>query len=370
MLTTDESVQIITRLTALADVLTAVDAVKPVAPRDVAPRDAVGRVLAADVVLPADMPAAPVAVRDGFALTSDLTHDASPYAPVALPVMPARIDAGDPVPPDADAVAPFDAVTIRHGRAEVLAPVASGEGVLPRGGDAAAGHILRRAGTRVRQSDAAVFAAIGVARVGIHKPRLRLVVARPDPALDVILAMVENDIGRFGNALSDNAMPLDRELRDENCDALIVVGGTGSGRKDNSVQTLARIGEVTFHGIGLSPGETAALGRAGTRPVLMLPGRLDAACAVWQVIGRRLLHRLAGFSEPEPSITGALSRKITSTVGVADFIPVALSGDRVEPLASKVLPLAALARAAGFVLVPPESEGYPAGTSVTVSPWA
>ncbi len=370
MLTTDESAQIITRLTPLAEVLSAIDAVAAVAPREVAPLDAVGRVLAADVALSGDLPPVPVAVRDGFALASDVTHDASSYAPVALPTMPPRIDAGGAVPPDADAVAPLDAVAIRHGRAEVLMSLAPGEGIMPRGGDAAAGQILRRAGTRVRHTDAAVLAAAGIGRVDVRKPRLRLICARPDPMLDAVLAMIESDIGRFGNTLSDNGMPLDRELRDENCDALVVVGGTGSGRHDNSVQMLSRIGEVSFHGIGLSPGETASLGRAGTRPVLMLPGRLDAACAVWQVIGRRLLRRLAGSTESEPSITATLSRKVTSTVGVADFIPVALAGDRAEPLASKVLPLSALARADGFILVPPESEGCPAGTQVDVRPWS
>ena len=61
-----------------------------------------------------------------------------------------------------------------------------------------------------------------------------------------------------------------------------------------------------------------------------------------------------------------LTRKVTSTVGLAEVVPVARSPDGVEPLASGYLPLQALARADGWILVPPESEGFPAGATVEV----
>ncbi len=52
---------------------------------------------------------------------------------------------------------------------------------------------------------------------------------------------------------------------------VIAIGGTGGGSNDESVHTLARAGQVQFHGIGITPGETTALGFAGARPVLLLP---------------------------------------------------------------------------------------------------
>ncbi|MDO8534467.1 MAG: hypothetical protein Q7S17_06960, partial [Xanthobacteraceae bacterium] len=136
------------------------------------------------------------------------------------------------------------------------------------------------------------------------------------------------------------------------------------GRRDASVKTLARVGRVELHGLGLSPGETAALGSVGARPVLMLPGRLDAALAVWLVAGRRLIARLSGRSADEPGISVTLSRKIASTVGIAEVIPVRRTDKGVEPLASGFFPWNALARADGWVLVPPESEGYAAGSTL------
>ena len=158
-------------------------------------------------------------------------------------------------------------------------------------------------------------------------------------------------------------------LSDERMDAIVAIGGTGSGRNDASVQTLARAGRLVVHGVALTPGETAAFGFVGTRPVLLLPGRLDAALAVWLTIGRRMLERLAAAASNEPSETLILSRKVASTVGFAEVIPLRRSGGTAEPLAAKYLSLSALTRSDCWLLVPAESEGYSAGTPVPVKPW-
>jgi molybdopterin molybdotransferase len=135
------------------------------------------------------------------------------------------------------------------------------------------------------------------------------------------------------------------------------------------VQTLARVGQVQFHGIGIMPGETTALGFAGPRPVLLLPGRIDAALAGWLTIGRRMLARLAFRLIEEQPFTAELARKIASPLGLAEVIPVRRRLGRVEPCAQGYLPMQALARAEGWLLVPADSEGYPAGTRVVVRPW-
>ena len=73
--------QRIDRLTPLADVLARLDAmVEPVAPRSAALSAAQGRTLAEDVVVASPIPPAARALRDGWAVSSDLTIDASGYA--------------------------------------------------------------------------------------------------------------------------------------------------------------------------------------------------------------------------------------------------------------------------------------------------
>jgi molybdopterin biosynthesis enzyme len=59
-----------------------------------------------------------------------------------------------------------------------------------------------------------------------------------------------------------------------------------------------------------------------------------------------------------------LTRKINSTIGLAEVVPVRRVADGVEPLASGYWPAQALTRADGWVLVPPESEGFAAGTQL------
>src|ERR1700694_524614 len=115
MVSDPDAPQRIARLTPLADVLARIDAlVKPVAPRRADLSAARGRILAEDVVIGAPIPAVALALRDGWAVRSDLTMEAGAYAPAPIPSA-VRIDVGQPLPSDADAVAPLDAVTLRDG---------------------------------------------------------------------------------------------------------------------------------------------------------------------------------------------------------------------------------------------------------------
>jgi molybdopterin biosynthesis enzyme len=194
---------------------------------------------------------------------------------------------------------------------------------------------------------------------------------RGNVIINAAARLVASDIERNGGAARlETGRDLGLALAAESADGIVVIGGTGNGRNDTSVQTLAREGEVGVHGIAVTPGETAALGFIRPRPVLLLPGRLDAALAVWLLVGRRMLARLAGGDDAEPAATVTLARKVASPVGLAEFVPVRRNGDLAEPLAAKYLSLSALARADGWILVPAESEGYAEGTKVTVRAWA
>ncbi|HZD89510.1 MAG TPA: molybdopterin-binding protein, partial [Pseudolabrys sp.] len=289
-----------------------------------------------------------------------------------LAAVPPRVEIGQAMPPGTDSVAPLDAVQVENGRAEALSPVSPGEGVLPAGGDCLPSPGLRSAGARLRYSDLAAFAAAGVTRVTVRQPRLRVVPLRLNSMVLAAARLIAGDIERRGGvARVDETGDLSVAMVGDDADAYVALGGTGSGRRDTSVATLAREGKVAVHGVALTPGETTAFGFAGRRPVLLLPGRLDAALSAWLVIGRHLLARLAGAENATSGELPAslpLARKVTSSVGLAEVVPVRRTGDKVEPLAHKYLPLSALTRADGWILVPAESEGYSAGAPVSVWP--
>jgi molybdopterin molybdotransferase len=364
------SVQRIARLTPLAAILKLVQSrVAAVAPRRTGLAQALGAVLAEDVQSPQRPPRA-IALRDGFAVGSAEIADAGPYAPVALGLTACRVDVGGALPGGTDAVAPLDAVVLRGTRAEVIAAVAPGDGVLAVGGDAQPATALRRAGERVRAIDLAVIAAAGIAEVTIRAPRLALAraTAARTPILDAAQATLSRCAASAGCTVRE-ASSLAQAFADGECDAVIGIGGTGSGRRDDAVQELARCGQVELHGMAICPGETAALGLLGDRPVLLVPGRLDAALAVWLLVGRELAAKLAGGRVDEPATTARLRRKVTSTIGMTEVIPVSCSSGMADPLGSGYLSLTALARSDGFIVVPADSEGFAAATEIAVNPW-
>ena len=102
--------------------------------------------------------------------------------------------------------------------------------------------------------------------------------------------------------------------------------------------------------------------------MLLLPGRIDAALAVWLLLGRRMLARLAGSRRGTAmGSTARLTRKVASQPGLAEVVPVRRRGGEAEPIAIRLsVALQALAQADGWILVPADSEGYPTGTEVVV----
>jgi molybdopterin biosynthesis enzyme len=338
--------QRIARLTPLGDVLAAIEArVAAVAPQPCAVAAALGRTLADDAVA-SDRPATAIALRDGWAVQAEVTADAGPYAPLPI-ASPARVDVGDPLPPGCDAVAPLDAVAVRGRCAEAIAAVAPGDGVLAAGADATASAPLRRSGERLRAVDLAVLAAAGLDLVNVREPRIRIAWAGPTrtPLIAAAVAALARAVEAAGGKAiwaAEGERNLDHALSDDNVDAVMAVGGTGTGRHDGAVRTLARHGRVEAHGIALSPGESAAFGFVGARPVLLTPGRLDAVLGVWLLVGRHLLARLAGTRPQDAPAMLTLARKATSTIGLTELVPVRRSGDAVEPLAVQYLPLASL----------------------------
>src|SRR5262249_28281619 len=315
-------------------------------------------------------PARAIALRDGFAVAAAEITDAGPYAPVPLSLIARRIDAGEALRSGTDPGAPLHALALRGDRAEAVAAVAPGEGVLPAGGDAVPSTALRRAGEYLRALDAAALAEAGIAEVMIRSPRIALAgaSAAKTPVLVAAQAALAHCLTQAGCSVQ-HAPRLTEALGDDTCDAVIGFSGTGSGRRDDAVQDLARAGKVEAHGIAVYPGETAAFGFVGKRPVLLVPGRLDAALAVWVLLGRYLAARLAGSVITDLPVTATLRRKVTSSIGMTELMAVRCDGGVAGPVGAGYLSLTALARSNGWIVVGADSEGFAAGSEVAVHRW-
>lgn len=235
--------------------------------------------------------------------------------------------------------------------------------------DARADTMLRLAGARLRHVDIALLKSHGIARVAIRAPRVRVMhAASVEPVTALIASAIEAEGGIAIREKSVASSSLEAACKDAKADAVIVLVDS-DGPDDASLRTLASKGRIEFDGVALSPGGAIVFGYVDTLPVLLLPGRMDAALAAWLVIGRRLLARLSfRLIEDQPFLL-ELARPIASTGGVAEVVPVRRRAAQVEPLSNDAWSPQSIARADGWILVPAESENLPAGAKVQMRPW-
>ncbi len=229
--------------------------------------------------------------------------------------------------------------------------------------DAGPDNARRLAGARLRRTDIAMLASLGVERVAIRVPRVLIIrSAEFGNVADAVCMLIAGAIEGEGGVASIETKPLDAALNHQACDAVIAIGG------DANLRMLANLDQIEFDGIALSPGGAIAFGKANTRPVLLLPEPFESALAAWLTIGRRLLARLAFRLIEEQPYLLELARPVTSARGCAEIVPVRRRAAQVEPLGGDWT-AQTIARADGWILVPAESEGHPAGTKVAMRPW-
>ncbi len=292
---------------------------------------AVRRVLALPVIAAAPVPARPLARREGFAVASAETYGAGPYAPLPLSrAVPVR--AGETLPEGTDAVLVEEEAERLGSAVQALASLAPGENTLARGGELAAGETVLDAGVVLTARSLGAAAAAGMHEVTV-RARPRLAVTLGGPAGAMLRAAA-------GPALVDD---------EESADIVI--------HPSDGVPRLA-----------CRPLEDASLIRDGERWRLALP-QSAAAWLGWVALAVPLLARLEGRVAPLPR-PARLAARIASAVGLADLVLVTLGGGVARPLASPDLPTwPAVARAHGFVEIPPACEGLAEGSEMVVTPF-
>ncbi len=316
--------------------LLAMLAPRPVAPVALPPARALGAVLAEELRAPRTWPPAPLALRAGWAVAAADTLGASPHAPLPLPARPAAVLPGDSLPPGADAVLPPFALEEEGPLALALADLAPGEGTRRGGEDLAEGALLRAAGQALRPQDLPALAALGITAVAVRRPRVALLGEGPAAALLRAL---------LGDAAATE--PPD----------LLVAAGTAPP---------AGVGWLAG-GLGARPGMAVRAGLRGGAPVVALPDTAEEALAAWTMLIRPLLRALSGAGEETP-LRLRLRRNLPSLPGLAELALLRVEGAEAEPLAVGAAPLAALAAAAAWLVVPAPSEGYEAGQEIEAMP--
>ena len=390
------------RRTTVADALAWVDGQTKRGAEELVPlEETFGRVLTRPITTEVNVPGFVRSMMDGFAVRAADTMGASPYNRLPLEVvgqsMPgrpfngnvapgqaARIMTGAPLPEGADAVLPVERVEIQGERILAQGEVSPEKHVGRIGEDLAAGETVLPSGRVLRPQDIGLLASIGVGRAPVvRRPRVRIVVtgdellpagSKPQGAKIVdsngpmLRALIQRDGGLpiHPGIVPDRPDAILDAMRSE-ADVVLVSGGSSVGQEDHAPTLVRQHGTLPIHGLAMRPSSPAGMGTLDNRLVFLLPGNPVSCLCAYDFFAGRAIRRLGGRSAEWPyrRVTAPLARKIVSTVGRLDYLRARLVDGRVEPMAiGGASILSSTTRADGFVLVPPDSEGYPPDTEV------
>ncbi|MDN5557849.1 MAG: molybdopterin molybdotransferase MoeA [Ruaniaceae bacterium] len=339
----------------LHECLAAVGQLPPLA---VALPDAVGCVLAEDVLAPSDHPIADLADCDGYALAAETSREGSARvmdvvkagAVEQMRLVPGsvvRIDSGSPMPVGADAVVPLEDTDQGEAVVVIHQGVQAGVNVRKRASEARSGETVLARGTRVGARQIALVAGLGRGRILVHpKPRVVIVSvgaeltepgrpAAPGQVYDAnghALATCVRDAGgaalRAG-AVSDQVGELREVLEDQlvRADLIITTGGLSQG--DTVRDVVAAMGDVRFDNVAIAPGRRFGVGHVndGGTPIFCLPGDPFAVQVAYETFVRPALLTMAGYLELyRPSVRARAVEGWRSPAGEREFVPVVLTG--------------------------------------------
>jgi molybdopterin molybdotransferase len=318
-------------LTPLDDALAALLAeALPLAGREtLATAAALGRVLAADLVSPVDVPPADNSAMDGYALRA---ADAGSELPVTQRIpagsVPqplaageaARIFTGAQLPPGADTVVMQEHTERVDDRLRITQPVTPGQHVRLRGEDVRAGSVVLPAGTRLDAVALGLAATAGAAQLTVaRRPRVALfstgdeliMPGEPLPPGAIynsnrftLRALLEGlgcevvDLGIVPDRLDATRAAL-REAASR-ADVILTSGGVSVGEEDHLRPAVQAEGRLDLWAIAIKPGKPFAHGRVGEAHFIGLPGNPVSSLVTFLVLVRPFLLKLQGATRLAP----------------------------------------------------------------------
>ncbi len=296
--------------------------------------EALGLVLAEDVVVQEDMPPFANSAMDGFALLSQDSQPRNGQPPrlritgeVAAgyvadhaiePGTAMRIMTGAPVPPGADAVIQVE-LTRSEGPesewVEILETVAQGNNIRPAGEDMRRGQTVLPSAIEIGPWEIGVLATLGWAKVPvIRRPHVALL-GTGDEVIDVDEPLRPGKIRNSNSYLLEAAVrragaephrlgvarDTIESLREKfteavQSDLIITSGGVSVGDFDLVKNIMTEQGEIHFWRINMRPGKPVAFGHIGSVPLLGLPGNPVSAAVTFELFGRPVIRKMLGHT--------------------------------------------------------------------------
>ena len=379
----------------------------------VALRDALGRVLAAEVVSPIDVPSHTNSAMDGYAVrASDLPADGTvtfavpgtswagrPYLGPIGPGEAVRIMTGGMMPDGMDTVIMQEQVEVDTENNSVLIGSGhrAGQHVRMAGEDVKTGQAVLTGGRRLTSADIGVLASLGLAKVSVYR-RLRVAFFSTGDELRAVgeplgpgeihdsnryslygmLKKLDVEIIDLG-VIRDTPELIEQAFREAAASADVVVtsGGVSVGEADYVKDTLEKIGSMSFWKIAMKPGRPVTFGHIDEAVFFGLPGNPVSVMVTFFQFVRPALLKMSG----ETGWSGVYTLHATTTTdlrkrpGRFEFqrgiLEQAAPGEFTVCSAGAQGSgiLRSMSEANCFILLEPDQTGIEAGQEVLVQPF-
>jgi molybdopterin molybdotransferase len=334
--------------------------------------EALGQVLAEDVVSQFDIPPLDNSAMDGYAVQASSVEGASRDSPVPLRVIGSvaagelprnevtpgtavRIMTGAPIPIGADAIVPFEDTDeverrllhkVRGYRSTPLheiavkSPVGKGASIRPAGEDVRKGELVLEKGKLLRPPEIGVLASLGYSRTTVVRRPVVAILSTGDELLEPgdahQLGKIYNSnsysiaagVLRYGGVprllgiARDNLDSMNARLREGlKADMLITSAGVSKGDYDMVKDVLAQHGVIAFWSVRMRPAKPLAFGVLNAPdgrkvPHLGLPGNPVSALVAFEQFGRAAIYKMMGkTSYAKPTIKAVLDEPIYNADG-------------------------------------------------------
>ena len=369
---------------------------------------AMGRVLAEDIAATEYVPDFDRSTVDGYAVRARDTFGCTDAIPAILPLQGevlmgegaefalnpeecVAVPTGGAVPKGADSVVMVEYTEdYGDGTIGISKSAAPGQNMIFRGDDVFPGKVVLEKGRVLSSQDIGALAAIGRVAVPVAKKLKIGVISTGDelvppeqtpgpgqvrdvnsPMLEAMLTAYGAEVIIYGIVIVDEALLSEKvHAAVAECDAVLLSGGSSVGVKDAACRIIESMGNLLMHGIAIKPGKPTILGKAGSKPLVGLPGHPVAAYFITKIFILPLLCRLTGRKQESYTTTARVTESISANHGRAQVHCCRRESRDGElwasPIRGKSGLITTLAGADGYFIIDRDCEGLPQGAQVQV----